>query len=265
MRDFQRYLSLYGMFLKQRFKTLMEYRASFFIGAVSTVAQQSAGLLVVYVVMQQIPNLRGWSFDEIVLIYGLLLISRSLNHMFADNLWTVGRAYIRTGNFDRFLVRPINPLFHLLADRFCQDGIGYFVVGCLLVGRSFTTLNIPLTPLTIGYLLLTTVTGGVIFFALNLATATSAFWVMDSVPVTRIIFDYNEFAKYPITIYPQFVRVVLTWVIPYAFASYYPANVLLGRDTGVFILLGPVVAIVLTLVAYRIWLFGMRHYNSTGT
>ena len=67
------------------------------------------------------------------LIYGLVTLAKSINHMFADNLWTIGRQYIRTGAFDRFLVRPIDPLFHLLADRFCHDGIGNFLVGLTLV------------------------------------------------------------------------------------------------------------------------------------
>jgi ABC-2 type transport system permease protein len=253
------------VFLRQRLMILMEYKASFFIGATSTIAVQSAGLLSVYVVMQQIPSLRGWAFDEILLTYGLLLVSRSLNHMFADNLWTLGREYIRTGGFDRFMVRPINPLFHLLADRFCQDGLGYFIVGLLLIGRSITTLGIPLTPFLLCYLVLSAVCGGLIFFALNLITATSAFWLMDSIPVTRVVFDNNEFAKYPIAIYPQFVRFLLTWLIPYAFASFYPATLVLGRDLGVLTWLGPVVAVVLTVVAYRVWLFGLNHYKGTGS
>ncbi|MBX3086424.1 MAG: ABC-2 family transporter protein [Anaerolineae bacterium] len=265
MREVVRYLELYWLFLKQRLKILMEYRASFLIGATSTIAQQTAGLLSVYVVMQQIPTLRGWNFDEILLTYGLLLIARSLNHMFADNLWTLGRQYIRTGGFDRFLVRPIDPLFHLLADRFCQDGLGYFLVGVGLVVRSIITLHISVTSLLVGYIILSALSGGLIFFALNLITATSAFWLMDSIPVTRLVFDNNEFAKYPITIYPQFFRVALTWLIPYAFASFYPASVMLGRDIGVLAWLGPLVAITLTLIAYRVWRFGLRHYSGTGS
>ena len=69
--------------------------------------------------------------------------------MFADNLWTIGRQYIRTGSFDRFLVRPINPLFHLLADRFCHDGIGNFLVGSVLVVTAGRQLAIPWTPVNL--------------------------------------------------------------------------------------------------------------------
>src|SRR5690348_1684815 len=111
-----RYLYLYWLFLQQRFKILMEYRVNFLIGAASTLILQVSGLLTIWVVMRQVPTLNGWTFEEVLLIYGLVTLAKSINHMFADNLWTIGRQYIRTGNFDRFLVRPIDPLFHLLAD-----------------------------------------------------------------------------------------------------------------------------------------------------
>ena len=129
-----RYLKLYRLFLFQRFKVLLEYRASFILGAVSTIVWQASSIAAVWVVMQKVPNLNGWNYDEVLLIYGLVTLAKSINHMFADNLWTLGRQYIRTGGFDRFLVRPIDPLFHLLADRFCHDGIGNFLIGAALIG-----------------------------------------------------------------------------------------------------------------------------------
>lgn len=260
-----RYLRLYWLFLIQRLKILMEYRANFLIGASSTVFLQASSLLTIWVVMQQIPSLNGWNYDEVLLIYGLVTLAKSINHMFADNLWTVGRVYIRSGGFDRFLVRPIDPLFHLLADRFCHDGVGNFLVGAILVAKASAALGIALNLLNLLYLLMAVLSGGAIFIALNLITCVSAFWIMDSVPVTRVVFDNHLFAQYPLTIYPKAIGIWLTWLIPYGFASFYPASYLLGRDVGALAWLGPLVAAVLLVVGYRVWLFGLRHYASTGS
>lgn len=260
-----RYLSLYWYFLLQRFKILMEYRVNFIIGASSTVLLQAAGLAAIWVVMSQIPSLRGWNFNEVLLVYGLLTLSKSINHMFADNLWTIGWQYIRSGNFDRFLVRPIDPLFHLLADRFCHDGIGNFLVGAALVAKASASLSIAWTPLHLYYLMLAVLSGGGIFIALNLITATSAFWIMDSIPVTQIIFNTHEFAKYPLDIYGRGISILMTWLIPYGFASFYPASYLLGRDNSWLAWAGPFVSAVLLLVSYRVWRFGLGHYAGTGS
>jgi ABC-2 type transport system permease protein len=260
------YAALYWLFFKNRIKILMEYRVNFLIGAVSTIVMQAAGLLTIWVVMSQIPDLVGWSLPEILLIYGLITLSKSINHMFADNLWTLGRDYVRTGTFDRFMVRPVDPLFHLLADRFCHDGIGNFLVGITLIVIAASRLNIVWTPSMVGYLAIMALSGGVIFIALNLITSVSGFWLMDSVPVTRVVFEMHEFAKYPLTIYPRFIGVLLTALIPYGFASFFPASYLMGREISPALAWGaPVVAAVLMIIALAVWRFGLRHYSSTGT
>jgi ABC-2 type transport system permease protein len=243
----------------------MEYRANFLIGASSTIFLQASSLLTIWVVMRQVPSLNGWTFDEVLLIYGLITLSKSINHMFADNLWTLGRQYIRSGGFDRFLVRPIDPLFHLLADRFCHDGIGNFLVGLALVTHSTRALGLLGNPATLLYLVVAVLSGGLIFVALNLITCVSSFWLMDSVPVTRAVFDNHLFAQFPLTIYPRAVSILLTWLIPYGFASFYPASHLLGRDVGALAWAGPVVAAGLLLAGYRFWQFGLRHYGGTGS
>ncbi len=261
-----RYGSLYWLFFKNRIKILMEYRVNFLIGAVSTIFMQAAGLLTIWVIMAQIPDLVGWSLPEILLIYGLLTLSKSINHMFADNLWTLGRDYVRTGTFDRFMVRPVDPLFHLLADRFCHDGIGNFLVGAVLVGIAAARLGIAWTPLTMSYLALMVLSGGFIFIALNLMTTVSGFWLMDSVPVTRVVFEMHEFAKYPLAIYPRFIGVILTALIPYGFASFFPASYLMGRELSPALAWGaPLVAALLMIIALAVWRFGLRRYSSTGT
>lgn len=265
MTSIRRYSALYWLFLKQRFKVLIEYRMNFFIGASSTAVMQAAGLLTIWVVMRQVPDLNGWTLAEIWLIYGLVTLAQSINHMFADNLWTLGMNYVRPGDFDRLLVRPINPLFHLLADRFNHDGIGHFLVGSALVFYAMNALAIPWSAATILYLLVAIISGGLIFISLNLMTSISAFWVMDSVPVIRMVFETHEFARYPLTIYGRGIRILMTWLIPYGFASFYPASHLLGRDVGLLAWLAPFVALILLLIAYRVWLFGLSHYASTGS
>jgi ABC-2 type transport system permease protein len=260
-----RYTQLYWLFLIQRLKILMEYRLNFFIGSISTVAVQGALLATVFVVMSQVPNLNGWTLYEILLIYGFITLAKSINHMFADNLWTLGRQYIRNGMFDRFLVRPVNPLFHLLADRFCHDGIGNFLVGVVLVVNSWHVLGIPLTLLNVFYAMVMVISGGFIFIAINLATCVVSFWVMDNVAFTRSFFETHLFAQYPLSIYPRVVNIILTWFIPYGLASYYPASFLLGRDVGILAWLPPLVAFIMMLLAYRIWLFGLSHYSGTGS
>jgi ABC-2 type transport system permease protein len=260
-----RYASLYYLFVVQRMKIVLEYRMNFLLGAFCTAFEHVAGLLTIWVVMAQVPSLNGWRYDEVLLVYGMLAMAKAITYMVADNLWTLGRQYIQTGGFDRFLVRPIDPLFHLLADRFDHQGIGHFAVGLVLVVKAISALSLPVTPWLLLYLVVGVLSGGAIFIALNLITCVSAFWIMDSVPVTRVVFELHEFAKYPLSMYNRTISTMLTWLIPYGFASFYPASYLVGRDVGALAWAGPLVAATLLLLGYRLWLFGLAHYQGTGS
>jgi ABC-2 type transport system permease protein len=199
-----------------------------------------------------------------VLIYGLLIFSRSCSQMFTERIWVTG-FLIQYGDFDRFLVRPINPLFQLLAGGFNEEAVGNFLLGGVLIAATGRALGIFASPFHLIYLAVAVASGAVIFFAINLITGVSAFWIINSIPVMGAVFENYLFAHYPITIYPRAIRIALTWLIPYAFASFYPASYLLGRDVGPLVWISPLVAVVLLVIGYRLWLAGLRRYDSTGS
>lgn len=261
----RRYGRLYLEFLALQWRAMLAYRVNFLIGVSSTIAMQSGALLTIWVVMRQVPTLHGWTLYQILLVYGLTSLGLSINHMFADNLWTIGRQYIRPGGFDRFLVRPINPLFHLLADRFCYDGIGDFILGAAVTLVAASGLGIVWTVPGVLYLVLAILCGGAIFIAINLITCVSSFWIVDSLPVTLAIFQTSQFARYPLPIYAGWIRVLMTWIIPYGLVSFYPAAQLTNHGAGLMAWAPPFISCLLLLIGYRLWVFGLAHYTGTGS
>ena len=54
-------------------------------------------------------------------------------------------------------------------------------------------------------------------------TAVPAFWIGDSEGLYRLLYkNLTEFIQYPLSIYHRGIRELLTFVLPYAFISYYP-------------------------------------------
>jgi len=260
-----RYVRLYGAFLAQHFKVLMEHRLNFLIATLSTLFWQGTGILAVWIVLDQVPDLNGWSKQEIFLIYGLSTMALGLAGIFGVNLLYIGQGYVRTGRFDLLLIRPVNPLFHLLADRFGQEGIGNFLAGALLVAYGVGSLGLKLGPLEWGYLVAVALAGGALYLALDLVTAVAAFWMVVATPLTLAVNHFTQIAAYPLDIYKKPLRVVMTWLIPYSLVSHYPAQLLLGRPAGLMpYALFPAAAL-LCFLAYRFWLYGLGRYTSTGS
>jgi ABC-2 type transport system permease protein len=132
--------------------------------------------------------------------------------------------------------------------------------------------HVPLTPHSLALLALTPIAGAVIFGAVFVATATVAFWWIDSGEIANG-FTYGglHFTQYPITIYGPALRRIFAYAVGFAFVAYYPTLALLDRSDplgGPVVLLAygaPVVAVVAAAVAALIWRTGVRHYRSTGS
>jgi ABC-2 type transport system permease protein len=262
----KRYAKLYWEFFKQQLKVMMEYRLDFFIGVASVFFIQFTQIFFVKVVFDHIEALNGWNFYEVLFIYGIACTGRSIHHTFFDNLWVIGSLYIRPGNFDRILIRPINPLFHLIAERVQQDGVGQLLIGIITLSVAMPRLDIDWGWIDLLLLLVMIVSSGMIFVAINLFFATFSFWMVDSLPVMWATFNLSDFARYPLTIYHKGISFVLTWIIPYGFTAFYPSALFIEHSGYKTVaLFSPVVAFVSCLIAYLFWKKGLKAFVSTGS
>lgn len=100
--------------------------------------------------------------------------------------------------------------------------------------------------------------------AINTIFSISSFWTYRSNEVIWSFYRMYTFTEYPITIYNKFIRILITLVLPFAFVSYYPTMAYLGLNTYM-IYLSPIVAIILWIIAVKLWNLALNKYRSTGT
>lgn len=261
----KKYTKLYIKFVAQFLKVLMEYRTDFFIGLGGFVVRQATGLIFLYIVFEKIPALNGWTFYQVLFIYAFGQIPMGLDHLITDNLWLLSRRLIITSEFDRYLLRPINPLFHLLAEVFQTDALVEIFVGIVLLIWSAAKLNISFGFINILLLIFTILCATVIYSSIKLFFASFAFWIKFSQPILYISYNLSDFSKYPISIYGKTIRFILTLVIPFAFTGYFPAGYFIGNIDIYTAILGTFIAAILSsVVAYRTWCMGIKVYESAG-
>lgn len=262
----RKYCKLYKKFLQQYIKTLIEYRADFILGLIGFLFVQSIGVIFIGLIFNNIPSLKGWSFYEILFIYGFAQIPRGIDHVFTDQLWIFSWQTIVEGKFDKYLVRPLNPLFQVIVEKFQPDGFGEIIIGSILLIFSWIKLGVEVTAIKIISLVIVIIFASFIYTAIKLAVASIAFWVKFAQSYLFMVYQLSTFVKYPITIYPAWIRGILTFIIPFAFTGYFPSAYLLGKGgfaSGV--LMTCFIGIISLLVAYRIWLIGISRYESSGS
>ncbi|MCD8574842.1 MAG: ABC transporter permease, partial [Erysipelotrichaceae bacterium] len=103
------------------------------------------------------------------------------------------------------------------------------------------------------------------YTSLKLLTASISFWTMNSMQVMVTVYNISDFAKYPITIFPTLIQTMITYVVPFAFVSFFPASVLLNQASGLSILFQSTLACMITgSCALWVWNKGLRGYESSG-
>lgn len=244
----------------------MEYKIDFLTGALSFFILQAVNILFLSIIFSQIPDLKGWSFEQIIFIYGFSLIPKGLDHLLTDNLWKVAYFIVRRGEFDKYLTRPINTLFHVIVEEFQIDALGELIMGIVLVASVIGRLGIVITSLDILLMLIVIPFAALIYTSIKTITAAVAFWTKQSGHITQVFYMMSDFAKYPTKIYNDIIRNVITYVVPFAFTAFYPANYFLTkRDPWFHIGLPIVISSVMFVVAVLVWNRGIRAYESAGS
>lgn len=267
MGTVKRYLRLYRVLISQFFKMVMQSKVDFLMGLFGFFFTQISGILFLYLVFEQIPDLQGWTLDQLVFIYGFAQIPRGIDHLFTDNIWMVAWRLVINGDFDRYMLRPMNVFFQVIAEKLQPDALGELLVGTILVVYSAVRGVVVLDAVHMGLFIVSVLAGALIYTSIKLLFASLAFWVKRSGPFLQLAYEMAEFAKYPTEIYAKALRFVITWLIPFAFVAYLPAGYFLGAGSGNHICvigIECIIAVVFWLIAYGIFRKGIRQYESAG-
>ena len=264
MKELKRYGRLYKVFVAQFFKYLVQSKADFFIGLMGFFLTQAAGIAFLYLVFEQIPTLADWTLPQLIFIYGFAQIPRGIDHLFTDNIWMVAWWYVVNGQFDRYMLRPMNLFFQVICEKLQPDALGELMVGILLLIISLSNGVITVSGTKILLFIISMIAGAVIYTSVKLLFASFAFWMKQSGPLLQVAYEMAEFAKYPTEIYHQVIRFLITWVIPFAFVAYLPASVFLGKGELVVIGIECVIALLFWCAAYGLFSYGIKNYESAG-
>ncbi|WP_127579262.1 ABC transporter permease [Paenibacillus koleovorans] len=264
------YFPLYWAFVRIKLKSMTEYRSSFLLVTVSKTIMIGAELALVWLLVYRFQTIAGWSTYEIMLLFGLNMASYALAGFFFYHPFVYLPRRIQTGEFDEILTKPLNPFLYLLSREFSTGYFSNLTVAFVAVTIAFVKLGVSLGPLDLLFLVLVLIGGALIQASAFVYTAVPAFWVIQSGNLSRLMFDFKGFVRYPLTAYNGVIQVLLTLIIPFAFINFYPAQYFLGKDDFLmfhpfFQYLTPLVGLAMFALAYWFWTVGIRHYRSTGS
>ena len=262
----KRHLRLFIQYFAQYTKVRLAYKADFVIAFFSSMAATVLGFGFVLVLFSKIPRLQDWTFDEVLFLYGFSLIPLGFFNVISWNLYDFSEIYVIEGKFDRVLLRPVSTLFQVIFEKFRLESLQEVVTGIGVVLLSVHRMHLTLSVPDYFWFGLMIACGSAIYLAVFLILTAVSFWFEDRVGIVPPVFNMLTFGRYPLTIFNVFIQFLLSWIIPFGFATFYPTTHFLRRSAfALYFHLVPLVAAAFLTLAIVVWNRGVANYSSTGT
>lgn len=260
----RRTIGLYFVLLWHDLLIRTQYRTDFFIGLTAALLQHSVTLGTLWLIFRKVPALGGWSAPQAAVLYALFSMAMGLVNLAGAGLRELPYL-VHEGELDRILVQPADPYLQLLP-RFNPYALGDLAVGAALLIVGGGPAGVVWTPLAVLYCIFAVVCGAAVLLGILTAVYALSFWVHQP-GVAGGVEQLTQLAQYPSNIYPRWVQILVTWIFPVAFASFYPAAVLTQAEVTPMrlgLLAVPVAGVALGLGAV-LWRLGLRKYEGTGS
>ena len=262
-----RYLKLIQQFITIAVQNVLAYRMNFWISLLHSVLNLGTGVLGIVVLFGQVETVRGWTFASSLALLGVYLTLGALRALFiGPSLEALAGmdGEIWSGKFDFTLLRPVDVQFMAsfqhwrpLALLDLLLGLGVLMTAAIRLGHTLTLGNL------IAFLV-TLIAGVTVLYAILLAFSALVFWSPGFL-FTWLFNAFFQMARYPVGLYPGWLRLVLTWVIPVGVMTTVPAQALTGALSPGLLVGSLILALGFLAGASVLFRTGLRRYASASS
>lgn len=257
------HLRLWRRFIIMAFVREAEYRAHFVLTLGQGALEVVFAVLGVLLIYQYTEQVAGWSRNDLLVLVGVYRLASSLIALqIAPNMTAIS-GYIRHGDMDFLLLRPVSSQFLVSTRRMNLPELANVVAGLALIviagqGNDWSSGGVLLA-------LALLVCGLLALYALWLLSVTLCFWLVHVDTIDQLFYSAFAAARYPVGFFGAPVRLLFTFLIPIAFATTFPAEALLNRADLRLLPVGLLLTAVALGMSHWFWNFALRHYSSASS
>lgn len=239
----------------------LQYRMNFALQILQSLMAVTVGLVVFQLVFSHTSDLNGWSHSELLAVLGVQAVMAGVIHaVIQPNMMRLTEE-VREGKLDHALTKPVDAQM-LVSVREVQLWQAVDIVtGSVIIGVALARIGAEVGFLDAVGFAIALGLGAVLLYCFWLVLATGSFWVVQMWFLPELFEGIFQTGRWPVGIYPDWLRFGITFLVPIAFAITVPAEAVTSRldvQTLVFAALFTVAAFALSR---WFWRFGLRNYT----
>ncbi len=258
-------LRLVNTFLKVNLQIALAYRADTLVNILNNLMWLGWELLGLSIIFSNTDTLAGWGPGELVALLGVF---RLVNMLMGAVIWPATEKFntsVRDGSLDYTLLQPANSLFLVSISRIVVWRVWDLALAVILIVAGLRMDGAAPGLEQLGYFLLLVASGSVIIYSLWIVMIALTFWFVKFDNNVTILQALMDSGRYPATIYPPWLRLIVTYLVPIALATTIPLQGLRGDLSGRQVLVFLAVGMATFTIAYRIWKAGLRQYSGASS
>lgn len=257
------YLRLLGLFWSSSIAVELEYRLNFVLASLGSLGSLSGSIFGVFLFYRGGYTFAGWSWEEALIVLGVFTLLQGVSSsLFIPNLNRIVQQ-VQQGTLDFVLLKPISSQFWLSTRSLSPWGIPDVIFAILLIGYAGGQLGVGpgaylAASLPIGL-------GMISLYSLWFVLGATSIWFVKIYNVTEVLRGLVEAGRFPMVAYPAGYRFFFTFIVPVAFLTTIPAEVLLGRTDWTWVMGSAGLALGLLWGSHGFWRFALRSYTSASS
>lgn len=258
-------LKLLATLLKVNIQQELAYRADAMINGLLSLMWLGWELLSLSIIFANTATLGGWGPGDLIVLLG---VWRLVNTLMAALIWPNTQKFntsVRDGSLDYMLLQPANSLFLVSFSRIVIWRIWDIALAAALIVAGIAMRGNGAAPLNVANFLLLTASGTLIIYSLWIVLIACTFWFVKFDNNVTILQALMDSGRYPSSVYPAWLRLIITFVVPIAVATTVPLQALRGDLAWWQVLLFLAVSAVSLLIATRVWRAGVRRYSGASS
>jgi ABC-2 type transport system permease protein len=239
----------------------LQYRANFFVQLFKSLLALGVALIVLRLVYSHTAELNGWSQSELLIVLGIQLVMGGIVHTAIQPNMQRFVEEVQDGKLDYALTKPEDAQVIVSVREVQIWQLVDVVSGGIVVGIGVAGLDHAVTVGDVAAFAGLLVVGTVLIYCFWLIIATGAFWIIRMWFIAELFEGVFATGRWPIGIYPGWLKYSLTYLVPIGFAITVPAEAVTSRLGWTTVVVALVFATALFTFTRWFWTFGLRRYS----